>query len=855
MGLGGIPNDLGDMFDLAAANGSRVHTNSWGSSVAGYYTTKSMQSDMSALEHDNLVIMFAAANEGIDGDGDGEIDLDSMGSPATAKNVISIGASENLRSNATGSWPAWASNNISGMATFSSRGPTDDNRLKPDFSAPGTNILSTKSRYSSGSGDYQFMSGTSMATPVSAGATALLLQHLIDNLNHSNPSSALVKGIFATSAVDMMGQYNDVTNGAGETAPNNHEGWGRIHLLDAASASFVDRESLSTGEERGWSISVPNAAPTMQIMLSYNDATSSPIVSANLVNDVDLSIKDPSGTWTNLSDSINNLKGLTFTSPAQGVWEIHVLGTSVASGPQFFSVAVNSGYLMVNLTQDADFDGTVDENDQCAFTFGISIHDRQGCPDSDGDGYSDPASNWTIAQGADAFITEITQWADQDGDGYGDNANGNTPDLCPNTPAGQVVDATGCSDTEIDDDSDGVPNSNDACPSTPAGETVNTNGCSDTELDGDLDGIKDAYDACPSTSLGLTVDAAGCADSQRDGDNDGLSDDVDQCPSTPAGSPVDGYGCSSEQRDNDNDGVYDSADLCGLTEAGATVDQDGCADAQKDDDGDGVKNDVDLCPGTEPVSVIDVNGCSDSQLDDDQDQIFNNIDVCPATPIGEMPNSEGCSASQLDDDMDTVNNADDLCPMTDVNPSLDVDGCVASQRDTDLDGVTDKDDDCPNTNSTSISDDDGCALEQLDSDNDGVNDLEDDFPLDALESKDTDGDGVPDRQDAYPGDATKTKAEVEEEGTGMWVWTAVAVLVLGILAGLGMMKRSSEMIEKVSPFTQQVTQQGQEETQLLQEAPAERQEWEENGVKWSRSPEGTLYYYDAQSEQWIEYQQ
>ena len=471
--------------------------------------------------------------------------------------------------------------------------------------------------------------------------------------------------------------------------------------------------------------------------------------------------------------------------------------------------------------------------------------------DQDGDGYGDNQAGTD----PDAFPTDSTQWADQDGDGFGDNANGNTPDLCPNTPAGQVVDATGCSDTEIDDDNDGVPNSNDACPSTPAGESVNTNGCSDTELDGDLDGIKDAYDACPSTSLGLTVDPAGCADSQRDGDNDGLTDDIDQCPSTPAGSPVDGYGCSSEQRDNDNDGVFDNADLCGLTEAGAAVDQDGCADAQKDDDGDGVKNDVDLCPGTEPISVIDVNGCSDSQLDDDEDQISNDIDVCPATPIGEMPNSEGCSASQLDDDMDTVNNADDLCPMTDVNPSLDADGCVASQRDTDLDGVTDKDDDCPNTNSTSISDDDGCALEQLDSDNDGVNDLEDDFPLDALESKDTDGDGVADRMDAYPGDATRTKAEVEEEGSGMWIWTAVAVLVLGILAGLGMMKRNSEIVEKVSPFTQQIVQQGQEETQLLNETTTETQEWEENGVKWSKNSAGVLYYYDAQSEQWIEYPQ
>ena len=514
------------------------------------------------------------------------------------------------------------------------------------------------------------------------------------------------------------------------------------------------------------------------------------------------------------------------------------------------STGTNGDAFPADSTQWADQDGDGFGDNQAGTDPDAFPADSTQWDDQDGDGFGDNQGG----NDADAFPTDPTQWADQDGDGYGDNANGNSPDLCPNTPAGQVVDSTGCSDTEIDDDGDGVPNSNDACPSTPAGETVNTNGCSDTELDGDLDAVKDAYDACPSTPLGATVDSAGCAESQIDTDNDGLSNDNDQCPATPAGSPVDGYGCSSEQRDHDNDGVFDNLDLCGATTAGTSVDVDGCADYQKDDDGDGVKNDVDLCPGTEPISVIDVDGCSDSQLDDDQDQIANNIDVCPATPVGEMPNTEGCSASQLDDDMDTVNNADDLCPMTEVNPSLDVDGCTAAQRDTDLDGVTDKDDDCPNTNSTSISDDDGCALEQLDSDNDGVNDLEDDFPLDALESKDTDGDGTPDRIDAYPGDATRTKAEVEDEGTGMWIWTAVAVLVLGILAGLGMMKKSAAMVEKVSPFTQHVAQQGQEETQLLQET-TQNQEWEENGVKWSKNSEGTLYYYDAQSEQWIEYQQ
>ena len=58
--------------------------------------------------------------------------------------------------------------------------------------------------------------------------------------------------------------------------------------------------------------------------------------------------------------------------------------------------------------------------------------DRNGCSDTDGDGYSDPdplGNNgpvWTLADGADAFISEPTQWADQDGDTYGDNVGGVT---------------------------------------------------------------------------------------------------------------------------------------------------------------------------------------------------------------------------------------------------------------------------------------------------------------------------------------------------------------------------------------------------------------------------------------------
>ena len=809
-GLGGIPNDLGDMFDLAVANGSRVHTNSWGSNVAGAYTTSSMQSDMSTLEHDNLVIMYAAANEGTDADGDGKIDEDSLGSPATAKNVISIGASENLRSNASGTY---LSDNIEGMAVFSSRGPTDDGRTKPDFSAPGTNILSTKSRSSGGSGDYTYMSGTSMATPVSAGATALLLQHLIDNLNESNPSSALIKGIFAATSVDMAGQYGDATDGAGQTAPNNHEGWGRIQLLNATSASFVDRESLSTGEERGWSINVPSAAPTMQIMLSYNDATSSPVVSANLVNDVDLSIKDPSGTWTNLSDNINNLKGLTFASPAQGVWEIHVVGTSVAPGvPQFFSVAVNSGYLMVNLTQDADFDGIVDENDQCAFTFGTSVHDRQGCPDTDGDGYSDPASNWSIAQGADVFIADKTQWADQDGDGYGDNSIGTNPDGCPSIAGTSTGDRNGCIDTDMDTFSDAESNLGgwtiaqgaDACINVAGTSTGDRNGCPDE--DGDT--YSDPDPSGTNGSVWLVSNGAdaflGDNSQWNDTDSDGFGDNPppatlgDACPTITGTSLADRIGCT----DTDGDG-YSDADLIWLAHPTGTADAFPNDITQwLDTDGDGYGdnqsgNNPDACPTFFANSSVDRIGCPDTDGDGYSDPEPN------WTPAGNGSDAFKTDPTQWTDadgdgfgDNATGNLADDCPTIPGESWQNNTLGCV----DTDQDGWADQEDAQVN-DSTQWSDIDGdgygdnsggttpdaCVslagnstlgnrMGCPDTDGDGWDDVIDLLPNLANQWLDQDGDGYGDnatgpQPDACPGIAGNSTIDrygcVDDDGDGM----------------------------------------------------------------------------------------
>ena len=521
----------------------------------GVYSARSMQIDTSAKNNDELVILFAAGNDGRDLNTDSDRDPDTIIYEATSKNVITVGASENLRSGTGMSRPQSDSDNWSGMATFSGTGPTNDGRVKPDFAAPGTNIYSTRSRSAGGTGNYESKSGTSMATPIAAGSTALLLEHLIENRNLANPTSALVKAIFAASAHDMMGQYSSTLIGAGRDAPNNHEGNGLIDLWAAMNASFVQKESLSTGDDRGWSFVVPASAPTLKIALSYTDPAGSVSASPQLVNDLDIAIKNPAGVWTNLSDDLNNLRSLTFANPAQGSWEVHVIGTNVPTGPQFFALAMNAEYLLVNLTQDADFDGTEDSNDDCAFTSGTSTIDRVGCVDIDGDGYSDPTSNWSIANGADALINEPTQWSDQDGDGYGDNSAGNNPDGCP-IDGTSTGDRYGCVDTDMDTFSDAESNLGgwtiaqgaDGCINVVGTSTGDRNGCPDE--DGDT--YSDPDPSGTNGSVWLVSNGAdaflGDSTQWNDTDGDGFGDNPppansgDACPTTSGTSSQDRIG-------------------------------------------------------------------------------------------------------------------------------------------------------------------------------------------------------------------------------------------------------------------------------------------------------------------------
>jgi outer membrane protein OmpA-like peptidoglycan-associated protein len=186
--------------------------------------------------------------------------------------------------------------------------------------------------------------------------------------------------------------------------------------------------------------------------------------------------------------------------------------------------------------------------------------------------------------------------ASRDGDRDRDGVK-NSSDACPDTPAGDAVDARGCS-LPKDADRDGVVDASDKCPNTPAGTAVDANGC---PKDSDGDGVVDASDKCPNTPAGIAVDANGCP---KDSDGDGVADASDKCPNTPPGTAVDGTGCP---KDSDRDGVADIQDVCPGTPAGTKVDRFGCA---LDRDGDGVTDDKDRCPDTVAGVTVDATGCT-----------------------------------------------------------------------------------------------------------------------------------------------------------------------------------------------------------------------------------------------------
>ncbi|HAR43093.1 MAG TPA: serine protease [Bdellovibrionales bacterium] len=356
-------NDFNAFLGKAYKEGVRIHTNSWGSAQSpSAYDAFAMKADAYLWEHLDMLVLFAAGNDGKDLNKDGRIDEQSLASPATAKNVLTVGASENylaeggiqkaqgLLRDGDKKWGVeplksdTLSNNPNGMACFSSRGPTKDGRIKPDVVAPGTNIVSTRSSHPKAGvlwgayGDrYAYAGGTSMATPLTAGAATVVREYLVKAKNIANPSAAVIKATLMHTAKDLFpGQYGRGPQQEQPTVrPNSHEGYGRVDMDQATALEdtlVIDENSgIAVNEDKSVSISV-GSGKSLRATLVYTDAPGTALAAKALVNDLDLQVIAPNGTVNQLSDRANNAEMIEMKNLATGEYRIVVKGINVPQG-------------------------------------------------------------------------------------------------------------------------------------------------------------------------------------------------------------------------------------------------------------------------------------------------------------------------------------------------------------------------------------------------------------------------------------------------------------------------------------------------------------------------------------------
>lgn len=325
----------------------------------GFYTSMSKQIDELAFSKPYYTVVWAAGNDRSDvGDGTKSADgpEDSIGPEGVAKNNITIGAVNGVT-------------NYDGpsdvvMSPFSSWGPVDDGRIKPDLVAMGVNVFSTAISNESQADSYTTLSGTSMAAPNATGSL-FLLQELYHNRNAARyMRSATLKGLAIHTAKE-----------AGlSPGPDYIYGWGLLDvekgaemIINENGTSNILRELILENNQVYEFDFISDGISPAKVTIAWTDpAGNSPAPSVDptdlmLVNDLDVRIIDEDGEvyfpWTldpslgtaarALNDRDNfrdNIEQIVINAPLSKRYTVRVThkGTLI-NNIQAFSLIFNAG--------------------------------------------------------------------------------------------------------------------------------------------------------------------------------------------------------------------------------------------------------------------------------------------------------------------------------------------------------------------------------------------------------------------------------------------------------------------------------------------------------------------------------
>ena len=369
-----------EMVTAVGTYGIVISNNSWGAILGwdkgadtgnasdfGNYTSLSEDWDNVVLAT-GLVISKAAGNDRGDCDPADATDCDgtmagdgifygNMGPRSMAKNLIAVGAVDSALG---------GTNDIAG---FSSAGPADDGRIKPDIVADGASLYSSCFANDS---DYCNKGGTSMSTPSVTGSTALLIQHYRDHYGPGNePSPEIMKGLLVNSAAER-----------GRTGPDYLYGHGMLDAL--AAAQIIDEgeiriisNAVDQDDVDEYLMLVPDGMDELRVTMNWLDPAGEESNSDAVFQDLDLELEDPDGAihypWMgpgtgNVTgnatrsgpNTVDNVEDAEVTSPIPGVWIARVTGTDVEDGPQNYALVANQDFALPDQPEiEVNFSGDI----------------------------------------------------------------------------------------------------------------------------------------------------------------------------------------------------------------------------------------------------------------------------------------------------------------------------------------------------------------------------------------------------------------------------------------------------------------------------------------------------------------